>query len=104
MKKLFWIFLIPAIVCGCQTRSQTPASRTVNLPQMHQQAKDIIREALADENPHIRTNAVEVAASTKQLEMMPMVEHLLTDEYSAGAFCRRAGYRRCEVPGRRDRS
>ncbi|MDO8302059.1 MAG: HEAT repeat domain-containing protein, partial [Sedimentisphaerales bacterium] len=47
---------------------------------LHQQAKDIVKAGLTDENAYIRTNAAEVVASTKQTELMPMVENLFNDE------------------------
>jgi len=41
----------------------------------------IVRQGLADDDPRVRTNAVEVVASTRQAELMGTVRLLLADEY-----------------------
>ncbi len=44
-------------------------------------AVGIVRQGLADDDPRVRTNAVEVVASTRQAELMGTVRLLLADEY-----------------------
>ena len=45
------------------------------------QANKIIEESLNDNDPQIRTTAIEVVATTKQVQFMPKVERLLQDGY-----------------------
>lgn len=45
------------------------------------QAGLIVREGLADADPRIRANAVEVVAATGRIELMPKVQRLLKDEF-----------------------
>jgi HEAT repeat protein len=88
MARMILGVLMLAALTGCSRLSSTKESGTdrlsagevVNLESLHQQAKDIVRAGLTDENAYVRTNAIEIVASTKQTEMMPMVEHLLNDE------------------------
>jgi HEAT repeat protein len=44
-------------------------------------AIEVIRRGLDDSEPRIRANAIEVAASMKQDELMPKVQRLLKDDY-----------------------
>jgi len=44
------------------------------------QAAQIVFEALADADPQVRANAVEVVATTKQIRFMPQVQRMLQDE------------------------
>jgi HEAT repeat protein len=84
-----WIFIsLVLVLTGCQKGTQTTESsidrsatgENVSVESLRQQAKDIVKAGLTDENSYIRTNAAEVVASTKQTEMMPAVETLLNDE------------------------
>ncbi len=45
------------------------------------QALQIIQEGLADDDPRIRTKAIEVVADTRQIHLMPKVQRLLTDDF-----------------------
>ncbi len=70
-------------VFGCNESSQATYSHanTVSVNSLKQQATRIIREALANDNPLIRVNAIEVVASTKQIKLMPNVQRLLKDKF-----------------------
>lgn len=73
--------LLAISVAGCNETIQTgnyPAD--ASLHKLVPEATNIIRNSLLDEDPHIRTNAIEVVAATRQLQLMPTVERLLTDE------------------------
>jgi HEAT repeat protein len=48
--------------------------------QLQVEAMRIIQLSLADENPLVRANAIEVVATTKQMRLMPKVQRLLQDE------------------------
>ncbi len=54
----------------------TPLSISDDLPA---QARQIILEGLADADPQIRANAVEVVASTREVRLTTMVQKLLAD-------------------------
>ncbi len=45
------------------------------------QAVKIVQAALEDVDPQVRTNAVEVVATTGTMDLMPRVEQLLADEF-----------------------
>jgi HEAT repeat protein len=84
-----WILISVAVaLMGCEKATQAKesaidrptAGENVSVERLRQQAKDIVKAGLIDENAYIRTNAAEVVAATKQTEMMPTVETLLNDE------------------------
>jgi HEAT repeat protein len=84
-----WILVSLILVfAGCQKGTEAKesaidrpaAGENANVEGFRQQAKDIIKAGLTDENAYIRTNAAEAVASTKQIGMMPSVEALLNDE------------------------
>lgn len=50
------------------------------------EADRIIREGLADNNPQVRANAIEVVTDTRQLRLMPVVRRLLRDEAAPVRF------------------
>ena len=72
-------------VFGCNKSLQTTYTHapvgTVIVNNLKPQATQIIREALADDNPLIRVNAIEVVATTKQTRLMPKVQRLLKDKF-----------------------
>ena len=72
-------------VFGCNKSLQTTYPHTpvdtVSASNLKPQATQIIQEALADDNPLIRVNAIEVVATTKQTRLMPKVQRLLKDKF-----------------------
>lgn len=73
-----------ALLClGCQetlqTRTDWPAP--VSTDNLVLEATQIIREGLADADPLIRVNAIEVVATTKRIRMIPKVRRLLKDDF-----------------------
>lgn len=75
--------LVMISILGCEQPKQTPKSMlspaaTGNDPQS--QATQIIFDGLADPDPQVRANAVEVVVTTKQLRFMPRVQRMLQDE------------------------
>ena len=70
-------------VFGCNEPSQPTYGRvgTVSINNLKPEATRIIRDALADENPLIRVNAIEVVATTRQITLMPKVQRLLKDNF-----------------------
>jgi HEAT repeat protein len=79
---IFWFFLIFFGVIGCNESVQVPAnSDSFCVEELEYKAIRIIRDSLADNNPRIRANAIEVSASTQQLQLMPKVQRLLKDDF-----------------------
>ncbi|MHC4083744.1 MAG: HEAT repeat domain-containing protein [Planctomycetota bacterium] len=74
-----------AMLCfGCQenvvyTRTQWLAPVSPN--SLVQEASQIIRTALADPDPAIRVNAIEVVATSKRIMLIPKVRRLLKDDF-----------------------
>jgi len=70
------------LVFGCSDFLQTTyaPSDTPSVDDPVSEATRIIQQALADENPLIRANTIEVIAATKQTKLMPKVKRLLKDE------------------------
>jgi len=67
---------------GCNEPLQNAGERSDEsyLYDLMPEAARIIREGLADEDPRIRANAIEVVAATKRIGLMPKVRRLLKDE------------------------
>jgi HEAT repeat protein len=70
-------------VCGCneslQDSSASADSKLVS--SLVPEAVRIVESALADSDPQIRVNAIEVVAATQQVELMPKVRRLLRDDF-----------------------
>jgi len=95
MDRIGWFLTVTALslamfpMLGCEQPGQSGGSSSAVLlldgdPQS--QANQIILEGIADPNPQIRTKAVEVVASTRQVRFMPRVQRLLRDEAIATRF------------------
>jgi len=71
------------LVLGCNESLQMglSPSDSASVEELIPKATQIIREGLADEDPRIRINAVEVVAATKRITLMPKVQRLLKDEF-----------------------
>jgi len=79
------LFTFPlAFLAGCeeslslQTAINQPSA--VSVDNLMPEALEIIEAGLADADPQVRANAIEVVATTKQIMLMPKVQHLLQDE------------------------
>ena len=55
--------------------------QTGSIENLAGRAAKIVLAGLEDTDPQVRTNAVEVVATTGRMELMPRVEELLTDEF-----------------------
>jgi HEAT repeat protein len=73
---------------GCEESSQSTLGdfyvTTETSPEV--EAFRIIQDALTDNNPLARVNAIEVIATTRQVKFMPQVQRLLQDEFSPVRF------------------
>ena len=75
--------------CGCKTSSgkQRTGSVTAGNPisnELEIQATQIIQQALANSNPHVRANAIEIVAAipiSRARKFMPETQQLLKDEF-----------------------
>jgi len=79
---LFSLIAILSLCCSKRSKVKTtPAAKTsvISAAQLRQEATLIIQMSLADENPAVRANAVEVVAATKLIKLMPKVQRLLLD-------------------------
>jgi len=86
LRPLIFAFAFLAFaVFGCNKSLQTTYTNTpvdtISVNNLKPQATQIIQEALADDNPLIRVNAIEVVATTKQIRLMPKVRRLLKDKF-----------------------
>jgi len=72
---------IAILAFGCNDSLQiTTAPGIVSVDELAPEAVRIVQENLADDNPLIRVNAIEVVATTKQIKLMPEVRRLLKDD------------------------
>jgi len=86
---------LTVLAFGCDESSQAPSGgfdladiykpRTGALDPLSE-AYQVVWSGLADVNPLVRVNAIEVVATTRQIRMMPQVERLLTDGYAPVRF------------------
>jgi len=70
-------------VFGCEGAFQLSYDQlgTVSVDGLVPEATQIIQDGLADDNPIVRANAIEVVAGTKRIKLMPKVQRLLKDEF-----------------------
>ncbi len=77
---LLYVFMA-FVAVGCNEMVQTGEySNETYLRELLPQANKIIYDGLLDEDPRIRTNAIEAVATAGRLQFMPVVERLLTDQ------------------------
>jgi len=72
---------LATIPVGCNDSSQSLLGDfyVTNVASARAEAKHVIDEALADSDPVVRVNAIEVVGTTGRLDLMPKVQRLLTD-------------------------
>jgi len=75
---VFLLFALPG--CGRSSRSKQNAALS-RIQSLRPRAEAIILEGLADNDPSIRTKAIEVIAETKQLKLMPKIVKYLNDPF-----------------------
>ena len=79
----YTVITCAVFIFGCEKALQdsfhAPAGSPID--ELLPEAEQIIREGLSDTDPQIRTNAIEVVASTKQIKLMPKVERMLRDDF-----------------------
>jgi HEAT repeat protein len=75
--------------CGCNANSEKQQTGNVTTgnpisSELETQATQIIQQALANSNPHVRANAIEIVAAipiSRARKFMPQVQQLLKDEF-----------------------
>jgi len=77
---LFTFYFLLIFGCNDSLRIISGQPDTTSVDDPMSEATKIIREALADENPLIRINAIEVVAATRRAVLIPKVQRLLRDE------------------------
>ena len=83
------VILSLIVFCGCEAGSgkQQTGNATAGSPvssELEVQATQIIQQALANNNPQVRANAIEIVATipiSRAREFMPKVQQLLKDEF-----------------------
>jgi HEAT repeat protein len=79
------LFATSMVLSGCEQQvSQRPDAASVplieSLAPLNAQATQIVREALVDNSPQVRTNAIEVVSTGRRAELMPIVVALVNDD------------------------
>jgi apolipoprotein N-acyltransferase len=75
----FFLFLT-LFACGCESfHADSTVLDSNKLTITQSEAIQIIGQSLADTDPLVRLNAIEVVATTRQLNFMPRVQQLLQD-------------------------
>jgi len=91
MKSLLSVVLLTSLLflSGCDTGQsgfELSSEGKVDVDLLRPGAIEIIRAGLADENPIIRSNAIEVVSETGTKELLPIVAKLLKDELAPVRF------------------
>jgi len=91
MKSLLFVVILAAMLflSGCdagQTGFDLSADGKINVDRLRPGAIEIIRDGLADENPIIRSHAIEVVSATGAKELVPIVAKLLKDDLAPVRF------------------
>jgi len=71
-------FLFGILLAGCSPTIEKPDQ---GLSETLIEAHKIVNDSLNTNNPFLRVNAIEVAATTKQINYMPTIQKLLQDPY-----------------------
>jgi HEAT repeat protein len=78
------------LILGCEQTAQPRSAPLLSTPvvktpppepagDLETQARQIVSDGLSDPNPQIRSNAIEVVATTRDVRLMPKVQKLLAD-------------------------
>ncbi|HIJ67625.1 MAG TPA: HEAT repeat domain-containing protein [Planctomycetes bacterium] len=91
MKILSGVLILTVILffVGCDSGRgafEISADGGINVSVLKPEAIEVIRGGLADENPIIRSNAIEVVSETGTRELLPIVAKLLKDEVAPVRF------------------
>ena len=78
---LFAYLTLSAFGCNKSLQPTSGDSNVTNTYSLPAEALRIIRDGLADPDPLVRVNAIEVVATTRQIKLMPKVHRLLQDEF-----------------------
>lgn len=82
VKQIRVLFLVSMILgislSGCGSNTKKVKS---GFTEMQTEAYKILNESLRSDNPIVRVNAIEISATTKQLNYMPNVQNMLQDRF-----------------------
>jgi len=75
------VICLAIVPAGCNDSSQSLLGDfyVTNVASARAEAKHVIDEALADNDPVVRVNAIEVVGTTGRVDLMPKVQRLLKD-------------------------
>jgi len=79
----FLIFAFCYLIFGCNQSVQTPLSSPsdVSVNSLVPEAFQIVQQGLADNDPRVRANVIEVVAATKTVPLLPKVQRLVNDQF-----------------------
>ncbi len=72
--------LFVGLNCEKPMRRPIESPGEVSLRELVPQATTIVQQGLADENPYVRSYAIEVVGMTKRIRLMPQVQRLLEND------------------------
>jgi HEAT repeat protein len=78
---LFGCMVLLLVGCDKPLQTNTIAPDDVSAKSLVPEAIEIIRQGLADNDPRVRANAIEVVVATKTIPLMPKVQRLLNDQF-----------------------
>ena len=78
---LFGCVVLLLVGCDKPLQTNTIAPDDVSAKSLVPEAIEIIRQGLADNDPRVRANAIEVVVATKTIPLMPKVQRLLNDQF-----------------------
>jgi len=81
--KFYAVIVCAVFIFGCEESLQNSHAPVHSGPidDLVPEANRIIQEGLADTDPLIKANTIEVIAATKQIKLMPKVERLMQDDF-----------------------
>lgn len=78
---LFGCVVLLLVGCDKPLQTNTISPDDISAKSLVPEAIEIIRQGLADNDPRVRANAIEVVVATKTIPLMPKVQRLLNDQF-----------------------
>jgi len=80
---LFAFCFLAGLQCDQPLRKPAEWPRNLSVAELVPEATSIIEQGLADQNPYVRGNAIEVVGTTKRITLMPQVQRLLEKDFES---------------------
>ncbi len=78
---LFGCVVLLVVGCDKALQTNTVPPEDVSVNSLVPEAFRIVQQGLADSDPPVRANAIEVVAATKTVPLMPKVQRLVNDQF-----------------------